>query len=111
LSRDVHLAYLVKEDRPVVGGLEFADFLVRRAGEGALLMAKKLALQQRLGKSRAVQTDKRTVLARAGVVNGAGHQFLAHTAFAPDQDRRVGGGHARDLALDRLDRRARSDEL
>ena len=39
-------------------------------------------------------------LARAGVVDGPGDQFLADAALAADQHGRVGAGHPADLALD-----------
>ena len=84
----------------MVGGLELADLLVGRPGEGALLVAEQLAFQQRLGDGGAVQADERAFLARAGVVDGAGDQLLAGAAFAADQHGGVGGGDAADLVVD-----------
>src|SRR5688572_11217112 len=54
LRVDGHFADLVKEDRAEVGRLELADLLLGGAGERAFFMAKKLALQQRLGDGGAV---------------------------------------------------------
>ena len=77
----------------------------------ALLVAEQLAFQQRLGQGGAVEADERPVLARAGVVDGAGHQLLADAALAADQHGGVGAGHPADLRLDLLDRRAVADQL
>ena len=44
-----HVADLVEEQRAAVGLLEPADAAAIGAGEGALLVAEQLALQQRLG--------------------------------------------------------------
>jgi len=45
-----------------------------------------------VGDSRTIQFDERTALARAEVVNGAGDELLARTAFAPNEYRGAGGG-------------------
>ena len=59
LQRDV--ADLVEEQRPLVGQLEAADLLADGAGEGALLVAEQLALQQPRGDGRAVELDEGAV--------------------------------------------------
>src|SRR5205085_2413855 len=94
-----------------VGRLELADLLLRRPGEGALLVAEQLALQQRLGDGGAVQADEWPVPPRAGVVNGPGHQLLADSRFAAHQDRGVSAGHQADLPLDLLDGLAVANQL
>ena len=57
VSRQV--ADLVEEDRRLVGQLEAADLPRQRAGEGALLAAEELALDERGGNGRAVHPDHR----------------------------------------------------
>jgi hypothetical protein len=44
----VHLADLVEEERAAVGLLEAADAAAVGAGEGALLVAEELGLEERL---------------------------------------------------------------
>ena len=95
LRRDV--ADLVEEQRPPVGQLESADFLADGAGEGALLVAEQLALQQPRGDGRAVELDEGPVSPRAQVVQGAGDEFLARAGFAANEHRGVGGGDRLDL--------------
>ena len=46
LQRDGQLADLVQEQRPPVGQLEAAELARQGAGEGALLVAEQLALDQ-----------------------------------------------------------------
>src|SRR5262249_19759801 len=62
------LADLVEEQRAAVGQLEAADLLVRGAGEGALLVAEELALEERLGQRRAGEADE----GAAGAARGRG---------------------------------------
>ena len=59
LERRLHLADLVEEDRAAVGLLELADARRRRAGEGALLVAEQLALEQ-LGRAAPRSSPSRT---------------------------------------------------
>ena len=60
------------------------------AGEGAALVAEKLALDDRLGEGGAVDRDEGPSGAPRTLVDGPGHKFLAGPAFAGDQDRRLG---------------------
>ena len=94
-ERDV--ADLVEEQRPLVGQLEAADLLGDGAGEGALLVAEQLALQQARGDGRAVQLDEGAVPPRAQLVQGAGDEFLARARLAANEHRGVGGGDGLDL--------------
>ena len=82
LQRDV--ADLVQEQRAPVRQLEAADLLADGAGEGALLVAEQLALQQPRGDGRAVELDEGAARARAQVVHGAGDEFLARAASRPE---------------------------
>ncbi len=67
---------------PPLALLELADAPLGRPGEGALLVAEQLALQQRLGNRRAVDRQERPVGAAAVLVEGAGDQLLAGAALA-----------------------------
>jgi len=58
-------------------------------------VSEELAFEQVLRQGRAVDLDKRTTRAAAGLVHRAGHQLLARAAFALYQDRRLAAGHIR----------------
>ena len=109
LRRDV--ADLVEEQRPLVGQLEAADLLADGAGEGALLVAEQLALQQPGGDGRAVELDEGAVPPRAQLVQGAGDEFLARARFAPNEHGGVGGGDGLDLLQDPAQGGALADDL
>src|SRR5262249_25343276 len=54
-----HLTDLVQEDGSARRGLEQAHLVVRRPGEGTAAVPEELALEQRLGESRAVDRHER----------------------------------------------------
>ena len=54
-----HVADLVEEQGAAVGQLEPAELALDGAGEGALLVAEQLGLEQRLGQRAAVDLDER----------------------------------------------------
>ena len=89
LQRRVHLADLVEEERAAVGGLEAADARARGAGEGALLVAEELALEQVLGDRGAVDDDEGLVARGAEIVDRARDELLAGAALAGDQHGRA----------------------
>jgi hypothetical protein len=91
LQAGVHLADFVQQQGAAVGFLELADAAGDGAGEGALLVAEQLALEQVLGDGGAVDADEGPVGARTWV-DVAGHDFLTDAAFAGDQDRGFGTG-------------------
>src|ERR1035438_3470547 len=95
-----HFADFVQKQRAPVGQLEATGSPLGRAGKCALFVAEDLAFDERFRDGRAVDRDKRTRLARAQVMQGAGHQFLACAAFAGDEHRNVGGGNLLDEAED-----------
>ena len=97
--------------RALIGRLELADLAVRGPGKGPSLVAEQFAFQQRFGQCRAVQTDKRTLLARTGEVHGPRDQFLAHAAFAADQHRGPTGSGPRNFLLDLSHQMAGADDF
>ena len=97
LDGGAHLADFVEHQRALVGRLELADLALGGAGERPVLVAEQLAGQQASRQGGAVQADERPLAARAGEVDGAGDQLLAHAAFAADQDRGPAGGGAGDF--------------
>src|SRR6185436_13817314 len=94
LQRQRQIADLVEEQRPAVGELELPGLPLRRAGERALLVAEELRFKERFGDRRAVDRDKRAVVARAQRVERAREQLLAGAALPFEQHRRVGRGRA-----------------
>ena len=92
LQRQRQVADLVQEQRAVVGHLGLAHLAPARAGEGALLVAEQLVLEQRLGDGGAVDGHEGALGAVGELVQRAGQQLLAGAALAQQQHGGVGGG-------------------
>ncbi len=91
-----HLANLVEQQRAPLRHLE-QPFLVRlRAGEGPLLVAEQLRLDQVLGDGGAVDLDERALGALAVVVDRVGDELLAGAVLPLDEDVGVAPRHALD---------------
>ena len=84
---------LVEEQRAAVGQLEPALLAPGGAGEGALLVAEQLGLEQRLGQRRAVDGHERPAPPRRALVDGARHALLARAALALDEHGGRAVGH------------------
>src|SRR5208283_2205650 len=106
-----NVADLVEEQRPVVPQLETADLLADGAGEGALLVAEQLALQEPRRDGRAVELDKGALAARAQVVKGTGDEFLARARFATNEHRGARWGDGLDLLEDPAQGVASPDDI
>src|SRR5690606_22560659 len=87
LAREGELADLIEKDRSRVGELEASFLPHRRAGERAALVSEELALDQGLGKSRAIDRDEGSPTARAVVVDRGGDELLSGAGLALDEDR------------------------
>ena len=105
-----HVADLVEEERAAVGLLEPAGAAGHRAGEGALLVAEELGLDQ-------LARDRRQLTATNGperrapvVVQRAGHELLAGAGLARDHDREVGRHQPGERPVDLLHRGRAADE-
>ena len=95
-----HICSFVQEQRAAAGALEETLVLTLGARETAFLVAEDLTLNQ-VGRDRAaVNSQKGPFATAAEVVYGLCHHFLAGAAFAGDEDRDAGAGHARDLLVD-----------
>src|SRR6516162_70896 len=64
-----HVVYIVEKNRSALRHLEAAGVVFDRAGEGAVVVAEQLRLDQALGQDRAAHRDERTAAAPAGVMN------------------------------------------
>src|SRR3972149_5307879 len=97
LRRDV--SHLVEEESPTIGQLDLALFELMGPSKSPALVAEKLALQQLLRESQAVNGDEGLRAPGAPVTNGAGEELLAGSAFAQEQN----GGVARCGLLGHID--------
>ena len=97
-----HVADLVQEQRSGGGLLEAPHAAGHRSGEGALLMAEELALDQLARDRRHVHGDEGSAPALAIVMQGAGRQLLAGARFAEDHHRQVGRHQPRHDPVDVL---------
>ena len=96
--------------RPALGELEPPFLRPLRAGEGALLVAEELGLDQRLGERRATHLDERLLGPRRVVVDRVRDHLLAGPGLAADQHRRIGARDLGDLLVDLLNRGAVADD-
>ena len=82
-----HRPDFVEEQRAFVRLLEPALASADGAGERAAHVAEQLGLEQRLGNRAAVERDEPLRAARAVVMDGARHDFLARAGLAGHEDR------------------------
>ena len=91
--------------------LDLADAALLRAGEGALLVAEELAVEQAVGHAAAVQRHVGAGAAAGEVVQRARHHLLAGAGLAVDQDVDRRAGDLRDQPAHPLDLRRTPDQL
>ena len=97
LRRHRQLRHFVEKQRSAVGVLELAA-PPANAGRRALLDPEQLGLDERFDQRRAVDRDERALPAPTELVDLPRHEFLASAAFAFNQRREIGRGHALDHA-------------
>jgi len=105
------VADFVEEQRAAVGELEAANFLRKRAGERAALVAEKFGLQQPRGNGRAIDLDEGAFAAGGEIVDGAGDELFAGAGFTEDENSRAGGSREFDLRKGAAQERAVADNL
>ena len=86
LKQRGEFANFIQKQRSTVSHFEQAFLHRLSVGERAALMAKQLRLHQRFRNRGAIDGHKRLVFARALIMNRLGHQVLAGSAFALDQN-------------------------
>src|SRR5690606_25237155 len=96
---------LVEEEGAAGGELDPAAASRDGAGEGALLVAEELALEQRLRESGAVHRDEGAGRALAPAVQRARDDLLPGAALAEQQHGRLGRSDFAERFDDRLHRR------
>src|SRR5205823_5653138 len=94
LGRRGDLAHLVQKERPLIGLFETPLATPERAGKGSLFVAEELTLQEPFGERGAVESNERSLGARAGPMDRFGDELLARTALTGDED---AGPASRDL--------------
>ena len=87
------LANLVQKEGAVVGQLDFSDFAAAGGpGEGPLLIAEQLRLNEIFVEHGAVDLDKRPVGPAAHGVDGLGHGAFPHAGLPGDENVGLGVG-------------------
>jgi hypothetical protein len=102
LGLEVHAQapHLVEEQGAAVGQLELAELARVRAGEGALLVAEQLGLEEAVGDGSEVHRHEGLVAPGALAVDRARHQLLARSALPAHEHGGVSLGDLRDLLVE-----------
>ena len=87
------LAHFIQKQGAAVGQFELAPPVLSGARKGPAHMTEQLAFHQRIGQGGAVEADHRLVCPWRCGVNGLGHELLADTGLAGDQDGQVAAAH------------------
>lgn len=114
-AQQVHLkiqrqiADFIEKNGTARSRFDLADLPLGRARERALFVAEQLRLDQRRRNRTAVDRNEGAVATVGSGMDGLGRQFLAASAFAPNQYRRRRTPDLDDGALERLNRFALAD--
>ena len=106
-----HVGDLVQKERAAVGQLEAADAVGARVGECALHVAEDFALEGALRQPAGVHGHQRHARSRRSGMQQLGHNLLARTVFAGDEDVGVGRADLRNQFQHRLHGRRAGDKL
>ena len=93
LQRQRQLAHFIDKQGAAGCDFEFSRLGGDCASKSAFFMPEQLALHQAFGNGAAVNADKRLVVAQAVFMDRLGDDFLAATAFAGNQHRRIALRH------------------
>src|SRR5262249_12605898 len=96
LRRERQLADLVEQDRRAVGGFEQPGLRLRRAGEGAALVAEELRLEHAFGQRRAVDPHHRLRASTREAVDAFRGDALSDARLAEEQHGEVALRYALD---------------
>ena len=110
LQRQWELGDLVEEETAAVGALERAGVLRDGSGEGAPLVAQKLALGQIGGHRAAVEDDERPAALRGLFVNRAREDVFADARFTDERDGDVRAHQAFEQVEDLVHRAGAGDD-
>src|SRR5262249_20059102 len=101
----------VEKDGAAIRLLEFADLLLRRAGERSLLVPEQLRLDQLLRNRRAVDLDEPLAAPVAVAVNGARDELLPDAALSLNEHGGIGRRRPRHRVHHLPEPRAFADHL
>ena len=90
------IADFIQQQRSAVGSLDSPHLALMGPGEGALLVAEQLRLDEVLRNAATVDGNERLIRAAREIMQCARNHFLAGTAFAANHHRRVRGSKACD---------------
>ena len=90
LQRHRQVAYLVEEKRTARGHLHASRLGCAGIGEGSLLVAEELALEERLGYAAQIYRHQRMCRTCRIAVQGTRYEVLARTVLAQDEDVGIG---------------------
>lgn len=105
------IAHFVQKKRPLVGLLEKPDVALARAREGAALEAEELALDQTLGKGRAVDAHEGRIAPGGHLPDRRRHHLLPDARLAREHHGRIVGRNAPDLIRNARERRRMAQQL
>src|SRR3989304_1874542 len=112
LHRGRHVPDLVEKKGPPVRHFELPGLPpLLRAGEGPLLVAEQLRLEELRGNGRAVELDERAAVAGARCVDRVREKLLPRPGLAPEEDGRVLPRGAQRFFLGRRDRGPFADDV
>src|SRR5262249_46551994 len=86
LTRERQLTNLIEEDRSSVGRLQETALRLRCSCESATFVAEQLALEEGLGKRRAVDANEWSTRARGLTVQAPRQDLLTGSCLASDED-------------------------
>ena len=111
LGKERHFPDLIQKQGSALGHLDLSDLsALFRSGEGALLIAKQLALKQIVRDAGAVDGHKGVFAPAALFVDGSGDQLLSSAGLPGDQHRSGTVGDPPDHPLDLGNGRAGADD-
>ncbi len=102
LGKRGQISHFIQKQRAAVRLFKAAPVQALRSGKRAALVAEQFVFHQRFGQGRTVQGDEGPVRTRACRVDGQCGQFLARSAFPPQQHRGGRAGHLIDAGVDLL---------
>src|SRR5258706_2200957 len=105
-----HVAHFIKEQRASASLLKLAFLVSRCSRKRTFVMPEQFALDEILWNRRAVDLDKRFILAQALRMDRMSDEFLSSARLAVDQNAAVGGCHEANLLAQRFHGNAIADD-
>ena len=94
LQQHRHFTDLIQEQRTLLSLFEQSAFIRPGIRKGPFDVPEQFAFQKLFGNRRTIHRNKRRVFAATIIMNGLGHQLFSRSAFAGNENIRLGVGHA-----------------